>query len=643
LEQTGPIYDGTVAAKLIAPPRPSPARSDRDDPPGRSRPRINSTFGSIGFLVVVVMLWIVSLARLQLTAIGAYGLVSALPVTMYAGLALLTVSMVMAIHRGERSAVLAAHLVLFVLMVHATPALLYTTLRYAWAWKHLGLVDYLARHHAVTHAGGDLSVYQNWPGFFTASTSWLVGSGVAPSSWPAMAQWAPPVFELLFSFSVLALLSAMEADRRLVWLSVWFFAIGNWVGQDYFSPQAYAYFLYLAVLVIVFRWLARRPPMPIFLRGFVRDWPDPEETDDTRETSPEHTRAGTIIVLICVTAIATSHPLTPLVLFVALTALALTRVLRVRSLPLMAAVPTFLWLEVGARSYTNAEVPGLVTKVGSLDTNVSQTLAKASNAAASQRLVSTFGRVEVAFLVLLALIGVVRRIRNGHWDLGAIVLGVIPGTILVGGSYGGEAIFRVYLFALPFLAYFAAAAFYPTKDLVRKRSSWLVAVSSLVIVTTFLFSYYGKEAWSYFAPGEVRAAKLIFDHAKPNSLLVEGTSDFPTHFANYTDFEYVDISNEPPNSFTRILANPVGDLRNWLADPQFSHAYLIITAAQKAQSDALGSLPVGSLDRIENALRKSPVFRVLYYDRDAVVFTLASASRTQVPTPSPTPKPNPKR
>ena len=42
----------------------------------------------------------------------------------------------------------------------------------------------------------------------------------------------------------------------------------------------------------------------------------------------------------------------------------------------------------------------------------------------------------------------------------------------------------------------------------------------------------------------------------------------------------------------------------------------------KAESDALGALPLGSLDRIENTLLASPQFKVLYHDKDAVVFTI---------------------
>ena len=132
--------------------------------------RINSTAGSLGLLGIVVVLWLASLAQLQLAEIGLLGLISALPKTFYLGLVVLTVSMAIAVHRQERGSVLAAHVVLFILMLHGTPALTYETLRYAWAWKHLGLIHFLAQHHHVHPNAGDLAVYQNWPGYFTTTT-----------------------------------------------------------------------------------------------------------------------------------------------------------------------------------------------------------------------------------------------------------------------------------------------------------------------------------------------------------------------------------------------------------------------------------------------------------------------------------------
>jgi len=84
----------------------------------------------------------------------------------------------------------------------------------------------------------------------------------------------------------------------------------------------------------------------------------------------------------------------------------------------------------------------------------------------------------------------------------------------------------------------------------------------------------------------------------------------------------VPISLEPEATHARILADPVGVLEEWMANPDYSASYLIITASQKAEIDALGIMPAGSLDAIEATLLTSPRFEALFHTDDATVFTL---------------------
>ena len=91
---------------------------------------------------------------------------------------MLTVGFLLGIHRNASSKLLVPYLVLFIAVVHASPVLLYGTLRYAWAWKHVGVVDYFMRTHAVDPHLSFLPVYQNWPGFFGLATILTEGVGV---------------------------------------------------------------------------------------------------------------------------------------------------------------------------------------------------------------------------------------------------------------------------------------------------------------------------------------------------------------------------------------------------------------------------------------------------------------------------------
>ena len=80
---------------------------------------------------------------------------------------------------------------------------------------------------------------------------------------------------------------------------------------------------------------------------------------------------------------------------------------------------------------------------------------------------------------------------------------------------------------------------------------------------------------------------------------------------------YLDLATEPPTEIATLLAAPEPFLYGWLTDARYRRGYLIITRSQKLESEALGLLPHGALDRIEQALLASPRFTVLYHDADA--------------------------
>ena len=60
-----------------------------------------------------------------------------------------------------------------------------------------------------------------------------------------------------------------------------------------------------------------------------------------------------------------------------------------------------------------------------------------------------------------------------------------------------------------------------------------------------------------------------------------------------------------------------------MSNQRYALTYLLITRSQKANIDALGIMPAGSLDRIENALMVSGKFKVVYGNADAKIFILA--------------------
>ena len=117
--------------------------------------------------------------------------------------------------------------------------------------------------------------------------------------------------------------------------------------------------------------------------------------------------------------------------------------------------------------------------------------------------------------------------------------------------------------------------------------------------------------------------QVAAQNCPPNSLIIEGSRNYPSQFRNYENFTYVPISREKPENQAKWLENPEEIFARWMRNPDYAATYFIITRSQKAEINALlTTLPDHSLEMIETRLRASPLFSVLYSNNDAVIFTL---------------------
>jgi hypothetical protein len=590
----------------------------------------------IAAVSLAVVLWLISLDRIDPRAMTDVGLISVLPATYFAGLLLLTASFVaLALRRPASTPLLGAHVLALIVFLHATPAIVYGTLRYAWAWKHLGIVDYIITHGGVAGAPGieHLDVYHYWPSFFGLGA--LLQELAGLDDLIEVATWAPVFNNLMLFGALLFVFSALTRDRRVIWLGTWLFFIANWIGQDYFSPQALAYFFYLLILGTALRWLRLSPEdgRPIAGSPLATGSPDAAAQSSRlrswwaaqlrSERLPR--RLALAFIVLALVLITTSHALTSGMVTVALGALVLARVCSVRSLPLIAGGIVVLWAIVFASPYIIAQGSGVLESVRLPWLQAEQSLAQVGEQSAGQQLVTNTSRLAVVAVAALAGLGVLRLYRAGRLDRAPVVLAAVPVLLFAGGDYGGEILFRIFLFAVPFLAFLGAYAFLPRAGLAT-RSWWPVIAATVgctALLGAFVFVYYGKEHHYYFTPQEAAASEYLYDHAPPNSFLVDGTANYPRVFEHYDEYSYLDLSVEPRPSQRKFLARPASVLSGWMSDPQYSRSFLTITRSQKAEVSDLGVMPPHSLRKIEDSLLRSPRFRVWYRNRDAIIFTLA--------------------
>ncbi len=345
------------------------------------------------------------------------GLLTVLPPAFFAALAVLTGSFAVHVFSTPlRGRLLGAHVVALVALLHATPVLAYGTLRYSWAWKHVGVVDFITRHDAVDRSSAYLSVYHNWPGFFglDALATHLAG---APDA-IGQAIWGPPVFQLLNVGALAFVLGGLTRDRRVVWGASWLMLVVNWVGQDYFSPQAFALFLYLVLLGVVVRWLDRP-----------RRW-------------------ALLLALALVAAIAVSHPLTGLMTVVSLGAAAVCGYGGFRLVFLAAAIVA-AWDLTFASAYVLPNVASTIDTINLPWATTQSSLAHTGSLSSTQALVAACGRAVAVAIGALAVVGGIRMLRRRVRMRAAAAFAAAPLTLFAFGNYEGELLFRIYLFALP--------------------------------------------------------------------------------------------------------------------------------------------------------------------------------------------------
>jgi hypothetical protein len=575
-------------------------------------------------LVGAFALWIIGLNAIDVAAMTDLGLASILPATLWAagGLAILGFAL------SLRPATLGGplpfmHLAMLILVLHATPAIAYETLRYSWAWKHLGIVDFIQRHGAVDPDAAFLSAYHNWPGFFVLGATIANLFKLNSVALAEFVRFFPVVLNLVFIALLPLIYRRLSTDRRLIWTATAIFVVGNWVGQDYFSPQGSVYAGYLGMLALCLGPLSMplRPAGAGLLRRF-RAWAPRGEP--VAMPAGKWTRLlAALGVLLLILAIVVTHQLMPLLVILALGALAVLGRLSFGFL-LFAIAAEALWLFYFADVYVSAVFRDLVADFGQLNSEIVGKMVDFSVASEGQRLISLASRGLTGALGVLAIAGGLWRLWHGHRDATAIALTLVPFLLLIATSYGGEIVFRLYYYALPFLAFFAGALFFPVSSGRTGLPALLLAGLLMLLATGFILANNGKDRQYHFTPREVAAARWLYETAPNGALIVEGARNYPSQFMNYERFTYVPLAEEQPEEIAALLDDPVGVLGRWLQQWPAS-GFIILTRSQKAYLEDVGVMPVGALDNIETSLLASARFRLVYANEDCSIFMLNPA------------------
>jgi hypothetical protein len=110
----------------------------------------------------------------------------------------------------------------------------------------------------------------------------------------------------------------------------------------------------------------------------------------------------------------------------------------------------------------------------------------------------------------------------------------------------GEILIRVFLFALPAVAFFAAAVFYPSRTLGRGlvTTATLVALGGLLLAG-FQFARYGNEHVDAFTRTDVNTVAALYRIAPPGATLAAVADNLPWQYKDYASYRYRTLAGMP--------------------------------------------------------------------------------------------------
>jgi hypothetical protein len=557
-------------------------------------------------LIAGIVLWALSLRSIDVSAMNDLGLASVLtPLTVAALLVItLTFGLTVAI-RPRATWLLLLHVVALIVTIFALTALVETVPRFSVAWRHAGIIEVLTRTSRIEPS---IDAYFSWPGFFALGAFLTQAAGF--SSAVDMTAWAPVVFNLLYLPAVIIILRAGTADPRIVWVGAWLFFVGNWIGQDYFSPQGLDYFLYLLIVGLLLT-MFRAAPIG---SGRLASLFQPADEPEGPILRPFQRAALLSIVLLLFATTVYSHQLTPFAIVGVVIALVMIRRINPTGLPLVMLVLLGAWLSLMKVEYLSGHINELIARFGSVDTTVAANLTDRFRGSPLHLLVLGVRALMTIFIFSLAGVGAVDRHMRGRRDLTWPLLTVVPFGLLLVQDYGGEMLLRVYLFSLPFAAFLAAHALVGIGRADRARHALAVTAVLSILLAAFLVSRFGNERMDMATAAESQGMNQLYQLAPHDSLLVALSSNTFWKFRDYELYHYAVVSHE-------AQAGDVPAIVDRMQQGPGRPAYLLVTRSQLAALELQSGMTPSDLGRLVTDIEGDPKLRLVFSNQDVQIFS----------------------
>ncbi len=540
------------------------------------------------------------------------GLVQTLPPAYWVGMVVLNGAFVLALgsgahHRTSQWA-MATLLCALVVTMYGAASFASSTTRGEVAWRHVGIAESLVSSGQVT---AQTDAYFSWPGFFALIGTFSRASGIQALD---LTPWAPVVNGLLWLAALALIIRALTPDKRRLWLSLWVFCLGNWIDQDYLSPQAFGFFLYLVVVALLLTVLSARAGAPTSWRpaALLVWWRarTPQEPD-------RRLRVGALllVLLLCAVMVA-SHQLSPFMLLVAVAALVVLGRSWAPGLLVLLGLMLAIWLAYPASSYLVGHPPLRDTGIGA-----------ATSAGVVDRLGGTVGHEQVvhvrilvtAVIWLLAALGARMLWKRRSLDLRAAALALTPFVLFPAQSYGGEILLRVALFALPFMGYLASEALLGGRRRLHPVRLITIGVVCTLLAVGSITARFGNARFDMFTPAEVQATQKLYAIVPPDATLISGAHPTPWRYRDYLQHRALTVGDlcGPRLSGLDCSNAVVGAARR-----NTEGALVMLSRSSKSALVLQGLMSSQAFDDFEVALARRVGVELVYQNTDARIYRI---------------------
>jgi hypothetical protein len=562
-------------------------------------------------LIVGLAAWGYGLSQIKVESISTYGLLASVGPWCLLGLAALLGGGLFELLSGKpRAWLLCAYLVALIIVIYAAVPLLFKVPEYEWVYKHIGIIQSFSTYGKITDP---TNIYDQWPALFSTVAAVSGLARVGPLNFAA---WGPLAFELADAILLLGIFRMLSLNRRSAYLALFLYeGFIAWIGQDYLSPQAFGYTLWLGIVLVIVRWLLLPGSAAVERRGIVSRlrrrllvrMPVPPTA------SPAERTLAWILVVVMYFAIVAAHQLTPYMVLLGIGALVLLGLLW-RGWLFLAVLVIVAIAYLVPRYGLVAQFGGLFSGGNALDNAAGAGLVVPG---APEKFTAEFVHVLGAGMELFALVAIALKWRSlGRVAIPAL-LAFSPCVIVVVQSYGGEAIYRVLMFSAPWCAMLIADALVELRSIAWRRL--LVAGACIATLTAGVEGLYGPVRSFAFVPQELTASLWLYSHAPRGSLLVLPADNFPMLEApDYASFDETAMPSDPTNGAAWLKEDDLTAVDQWLASFQSNNDYVVFSNSMTNYRTYFG-VPVG-YSQLLSDVAHAPGWSVVYRNADTTIY-----------------------